>query len=155
MNIKQLQAVVDKLFSKRITYMSLLQELGEHFYPERADFTIRRTHGTEMMGDLMTSYPVLVRRDLGDQIGQMLRPTAKEWFKIVPRGGETPDNEAKKWLEEMSRRMRLAMYAKPALFNKMAKQGDHDYASFGNLVFSCRPNKAGSNLLYQNWDIRS
>jgi hypothetical protein len=154
MNIKQLQAVIDKLFTQRLTYMMLLQEIAEHFYPERADFTVRKTHGTEYAGDLMTSYPVLIRRDLGDQIGQMLRPTAKEWFKMVPKGGEDPSNEDSRWLEEMSKRMRLAMYAKPALFARMTKESDHDFASFGNTIFSCRPNKNVDNLLYRNWHVR-
>lgn len=154
MNIKQLSSVVDDLFSKRMTYLTLLQELAENFYPERADFTIRRTHGTEYAGDLMTSFPVQVRRDLGDQIGQMLRPTAKEWFEMVPKGGEKTGNEDKRWLEEMNKRMRMAMYAKPALFNRATKEADHDYSAFGNAVLSCRLNKNADNLLYRNWHLR-
>ena len=154
MNIKQLRDVVDNLFSKRLTYLTLLQELAENFYPERADFTIRRTHGTEYAGDLMTSYPVLVRRDLGDQIGQMLRPTAKEWFEMVPKGGAPPSNDDARWLEEMNKRMRMAMYAKPALFNRAMKESDHDFAAFGNAVLTCRLNKNADNLLYRNWHLR-
>lgn len=154
MNIKQLQAVVDKLFTGRLNYTMLLQDIAEHFYPERADFTVRRSHGTEYASDMMTSYPVLIRRDLGDQIGQMLRPTAKQWFKMVPKGGEDPNNEDRRWLEEMDKRMRMAMYAKPAQFARMTKETDHDFASFGNAPFSCRPNKLNTNLLYRNWHLR-
>ena len=154
MNIKQLQAVVDRLFSKRLNYTMLLQDISENFYPERADFTVRRSHGAEQTADLMTSYPVLIRRDLGDQIGQMLRPTAKQWFQMVPKGGEAPNNEDKRWLEEMQKRMRQAMYAKPALFARMSKETDHDFATFGNAPFSCRPNRNVDNLLYRNWHLR-
>ena len=154
MDIKQLKEVVDELFSSRLTYISLLQEIAENFYPERADFTIRRTHGNNFAADLMTSYPVLVRRDLGDQIGTMLRPTEKEWFKMRPAGGEKPDNEALRWLEDKDKIMRRAMYARPAQFNRANKEGDQDFSAFGQCVISCRPNRFGDNLLYRNWHLR-
>ena len=154
MNIKQLSSVVDELFTKRLNFVMLLQELGDHFYPERADFTVRRTHGTEYAGDLMTSYPILVRRELGGQIGQMLRPTAKPWFEMVPKGGEKSTNEDRRWLEEMNKRMRMAMYAKPAQFKRMSSEADHDFAAFGQCPFSCRLNKRADNLLYKSWHIR-
>jgi hypothetical protein len=95
-----------------------------------------------------------VRRDLGDQIGQMLRPTAKEWFKIIPKGAEQVGNDEKRWLEEMTGRMRQAMYARPAMFNRATKEADHDFAAFGNCIISCRLNKQADNLLYRNWHIR-
>ena len=154
MNIKYLMEIVEKLFSDRLSFMMLQQEIGEHFYPQRADFTVRRNFSTEYANDLMTSYPVMTRRDLGDQIGQMLRPTATEWFKIVPKGGEKTDNHGLQWLEFASKRMRQAMYAKPAKFNRATKEGDHDYATFGNCVLTCRPNRNVDNLLYKSWHLR-
>ncbi len=154
MNVKQLKEEVDKLFTERLNYVQLLQELSEHFYPQRADFTFRKNIGDEYAGDLNTSYPVIVRRELGDQIGQMLRPTAKEWFNLVPKGGEKAGNEELRWLEEMTRRMRLAMYAKAAMFNRATKESDHDFACFGQAVMTCRINKSFDNLLYRNWHLR-
>ena len=154
MDIKKLKEMVDQLFTDRLPYMILLQEIAEHFYPQRADFTIRRNFSSEYASNLMTSYPVLTRRDLGDQIGQMLRPTSTEWFEMIPKNGERTDNEGKQWLEEMTRRMRLAMYAKPAKFNRATKECDHDYATFGACPFSCRLNRNADNLLYRNWHIR-
>ena len=154
MNIRQLMEMVEDMFSRRLSYMTLLQEISEHFYPQRADFTLRRNFDDDYAADLMTSYPVLIRRDLADQIGQMLRPTATEWFKIIPKGGEETDHEGRVWLEEMTRRMRLAMYAKPAKFNRAMKQADHDFATFGQDIVSCRLNRNNDNLLYRNWHIR-
>ncbi|MGI9571678.1 MAG: portal protein, partial [Desulfobulbia bacterium] len=154
MDIKHLHQTVDSLFSGRLTYMMLLQEIAENFYPERADFTIRRTHGNEFAADLMTSYPILTRRDLGDQIGQMLRPSSTEWFRMSPNGGEKADNVGRRWLEEMSRRQRQAMYARSAHFNRATKEGDHDFAAFGGCVISCRLNKNADNLLFRNYHIR-
>ncbi len=154
MNIKQLVEMVQQMFSDRLTYMSLCQEIAEHFYPERATFTVDKSHGTEFAGDLMTSYPVLVRRELGDQIGQMLRPTAREWFKMRPKGVDVESNESQRWLEEMNTRMRRAMYARPAQFNKATKEADMDFAAFGNPVISCRLNRNADNLLYRSWHLR-
>jgi len=154
MNMKQLKEEIDKLFTDRLTYMMLLQEISEHFYPERADFTIRRTLGTEYASEMMTSYPILVRRELGDQIGQMLRPTGVVWHKMVPKYGEKTDNDGNRWLEEMNNRMRRAMLAKPALFERATKQADQDFAAFGCPVLTCRVNRNADNLLYRNWHIR-
>ena len=154
MNIKQLKEQIDLLFNERLSYMMLLQEISEHFYPERADFTIRRNMGIQYAHDLMTSYPVLVRRELTDQFGQMLRPTEQMWHKMTLKYGEKPDNEGRRWLEWANKRLHRAMYADAALFDRMAPQADADYASFGAAVNSCRINRAADNLLYKNWHIR-
>jgi hypothetical protein len=102
----------------------------------------------------MTSYPIMTRRELGDQIGQMLRPSSVEWFKMKAKGDAKPDNDGLRWMEEMSRRMRLAMYAREAQFNRASKEGDHDYSAFGNCVTSCRLNRTADNLLFRNCHIR-
>ena len=154
MDIKQLREVTDNLFSDRLTYVQLLQEIAENFYPERADFTIRRSHGTEFAGDLMTSYPILTRRDLGDQISTMLRPTEKEWFKMAAGHGEKVDNEGLRWLERASNVQRRAMYSRPTQFTRASKEADHDFAAFGQCVVSVRMNQAADNLLYRNWHLR-
>ena len=154
MDVKQIKELVDRLFTDRLTYMTLLQEIAENFYPERADFTIRRTHGNEFAADLMTSYPILTRRDLGDQIGQMLRPTEKEWFKMAPMGGDKADNEGKRWLEAATNVQRRAMYYRKAMFSKSQKEADHDYSAFGQCVTSARVNRNADNLLFRNWHLR-
>ena len=154
MDIKQLKEVVDNLFTDRLTYVMLLQEIAENFYPERADFTIRRTHGNEFAGDLMTSYPVLTRRDLGDQIGTMLRPTEKEWFKMAPEDKDRLNNDANRWLEKTAAVQRRAMYSRGSMFNRATKEADHDFAAFGQCVVSCRLNRNADGLLYRNWHLR-
>ena len=80
MDIKQLREVADNLFQKKGPLNSLHQEISENFYPERADFTLTRSLGTDFVSNLMTSYPVRCRRDLGNQFSTMLRPTARPWF---------------------------------------------------------------------------
>lgn len=154
MNCKQLKEVADKLFSKRTQYMTLCQELAENFYPQRADFTLRRDAGDEYMENLMTSYPVISRRTLGDQIGVMLRPTDKEWFKIVPEDEDRASHEAKQWLDWATKRQRRAMYNPLTKFERAVKEGDHDFATFGQCVIQITPNRFRNNLLYRSWHLR-
>ena len=137
-----------------MTLMSLWQEQGENFYAERADFTLRRTLGTDFASGMMTSYPLLCRRELGDQIGQMLRPTAKEWAQIDIRDPHTADNESKRMLQWASTVQRRAMYDPVTLFTQATKTGDHDFATFGQCVISIRLNRAGDALLYRCFHLR-
>lgn len=144
----------DQLFGKRENLLNLWQEIAENFYPERADFIVKRSVGDEFAGNLSTSYPLLARRDLGNSIGGMLRPTAKEWFSIRAAREEREDQPAKLWLETMTQRMKRAMYDRAAKFNRATKECDHDWAAFGNGVISVELNRAQTNLLYRNWHLR-
>ncbi len=154
MNAKELWGVAEQLFTKRTSLMMLWQEMAENFYPERADFTYTRTLGTDFAGNLMTSYPIICRRELGDQIGQMLRPTAKQWSHISPIDSSRETNKAKRWLQWSEGVMRRAMYDKKSLFTRAAKEADHDYACFGQSVTSVKLNRNADALLYQTWHLR-
>lgn len=154
MNAKQLRELAEHLFGKRSTLMSLWQEIAENFYVERADFTLRRTIGDDFAGHLSTSYPLLVRRDLGEQIGVMLRPTQKPWFHMVPRDTLIEDNASRRWLEWAEGVQRRAMYDRDAMFTRAAKEADHDYATFGQCVVSVQLNRFREALLYQTWHLK-
>lgn len=154
MNAKDLHELGLSLFSKRGTLLSLWQEQAENFYPERADFTLRRALGTDFAAGLMTSYPLMCRRDLGDQISTMLRPTAKDWFHVALRDPFGADNEAKRFLEWASQTQRRAMYDPVTQFTRATKEGDHDFACFGQTVISVRLNKNNDALLYRCFHLR-
>lgn len=154
MNAKELHELGMSLFSKRSSLMSLWQEQGENFYPERADFTYHRSIGVDFAANLMTSFPLLCRRDLGDQMGAMLRPTAKAWFHNGTMDIRRETNEAKRWLENSDIVMRRAMYDRKTMFVRACKEGDHDWATFGQNVISVRLNKDRDTLLYRNWHLR-
>mgnify|MGYP000535374721 CR=1 FL=1 len=154
MSPKELRGQGDELFGKRSTLMLLEQEIAEHFYPERADFTYQRTLGVDFAGDMMTSYPMMCRRELGDQIGQMLRPTDKEYAHIVPIDKRRQDNESQRWIEWSLGTQRRAMYDRKSQFVDSEKLGDHDFASFGMCVTQVRLSKGLDRLLYLNWHLR-
>lgn len=154
MNVKDLWGQGEELFSKRSTLLSLWQEIADNFYPERADFTYQRTLGTDFASNLMTSYPIMCRRDFSDQIGQMLRPTAKHWFHPSVRDVEREDNEAQRWLQYTGTVMRRAMYDPVTQFTKATKQGDNDFSCFGQAALQVRLNRNADALLYRCHHLR-
>ena len=154
MRAKALRELADHLFRKKRALDSLWQEIGQNFYPERAFFTANRSIGADFASDLLTSYPMLCRRDLGNQFGTMLRPVAKPWFHIGIRHQEKVDTETKQWLQAFEDAQRRAMYDPRAKFTKATKEGDHDFAAFGQCVISTELNLKTNALLYRSWHLR-
>lgn len=148
--VKELLAYGDKLFGKREDLCSLWQELADHFYPERANFTHRRSLGEDFASNLMTSYPLMARRELGNTFSTMLR--ADEWFKLGVSG--EADHEGKAWLEWATGLQRRAMYDRRAQFVRATKEADHDFASFGQAVISIEIQPDRTTLLYRCWHLR-
>jgi hypothetical protein len=152
--VETLRGHGDQLFGKRGSLLSLWQEVAENFYPERADFTTVRNLGDEMASNLMTSYPIIARRDLGNAFSAMLRPSAKDWFRISTNRPDKEDTLSKQWLEWASKLMKRAMYDRVSQFTRATKEADHDFAAFGQAVLSVEINSAGNGLLYRCWHLR-
>jgi len=144
----------DHLFDKRSGLLSLWQTIADNFYPERADFTTARNIGEEFASNLMTSYPIIARRDLGNAIGSMLRPTSKAWFHVRTHNYDQLGTEAKGWLQSAEERMRHAMHDRRSQFARATKEGDHDFATFGQCAIQASMNKEGNGLLYRCWHLR-
>ncbi len=144
----------DNLFSKRGNFLLMLQDIAEQFYPERADFTVTRTLGDTFAEYLSTSYPLLVRRDLGNSFGSMMRPNTIEWFHMRALQEEQEDQPAMRWLEWATGTMRRAMYDRSSLFTRASKEADHDIAAFGQAVKTVELNRSANGLLYRCWHLR-
>lgn len=151
MKLHDLLALSGKLFERQAPFKTLCQTLAEHFHPSRADFTINRAIGDELADNLLDSYPVLMRRDLGDGFAAMLRDGA-EWFEIDVM--DEPDYAGKEWLQTRTHKLQRMFMDPRSGFNRATKQGDHDYATFGNTVLSVEPNKLRNGLLIRNWHLR-
>jgi hypothetical protein len=143
-----------QLFDKRATLLSLWQEIAENFYVERADFTTSRNIGEDMASNLTSSFPLIVRRDLGNAFSSMLRPTAKDWFKLSAKRTDLLDITGKQWLEWITGLMKSAMYDRDSQFTRATKEGDHDFAAFGQACLSVELNRRGNGLLYRCWHLR-
>lgn len=153
MDAKALIQQGDMLFSRRASLMLFWQDAAEQLYPERADFTVLRSLGSNYADNLSTSYPLILRRELGDLFSTMLRPTALNWFHATTDQDE-PDHDAKQWLEAKSKVMRRAMYDPESLFTEATKEGDHDFAAFGNAVITVEMDPYVNKLLYRCWHLR-
>jgi hypothetical protein len=118
------------LFNVRKAITTLWQEISEHFYPQRADFTLTRYIGEEFAEQLFSSYPLIVHRELS--------------------------NAFKEWLEWATKRMKFAMYDRHAHFIRATTEGDADFAAFGQCCLTREINWAAENphLLYRCWHLR-
>lgn len=154
MDAKALISRGDQLFEKRGSLMSLFQEIADNFYVERADFTITRSLGDNFAEHLTTSYPLMVRRDLGNSLGTMMRPTSIDWFHMRAMREEHEDQPAKEWLEWAGGLMKRAMYDRKSQFTRASKEADHDLAAFGQSVKSIELNRNADGLLYRCWHLR-
>ena len=143
-----------ELFNKRVQLLSLWQEIAENFYPERADFTVNRTLGEDFASHLTSSYPVMVRRELGNTIAAMLRPRSVPWFSVSVADEDRISVEARRWLQWATGVQRRAMYDPDALFIRATSEGDQDYATFGQTVISREVDLSRNSLLYRCWHLR-
>lgn len=144
----------NELFDKRATLLSLWQEIASNFYIERADFTLQRVIGTTFAESLMTSYPIMARRQLGDAFSAMLRPTQKAWFKVTISREDKLDDAGRRWLAYATEVQRRAMYGRATNFHRATKEADHDFAAFGQAVISTEMNRKRDDLLFRNWHLR-
>lgn len=142
----------DRLFGKRENLLSFWQELAENFNPVAADYTSMRSLGEDYASDLMTSYPLLIFRDLTDTFSSMLRPSDKEWATMYVAGLE--DHEGKAWLQWATKVQRRAMYDRRAQFVVAAKDGDRNFGLTGQAVLSVEMMPDRKSLLYRSWHLR-
>ena len=141
-------------FGRRAPMIQLWQEIALHFYPERADFTGNTLTGKDYASNLTTSYPLLVRRELGNAIAAMLRPRTQEWFKISIDEPERLDRAGQAWLERATAIQRRDMYARSSQFVRATKEGDHDFATFGQAPIQISRDWRTGSLVYQTWHLR-
>lgn len=149
-DIGQIIGLCESMFSAQYPMRSLWQTLSDHFYPERADFTITRNIGAELSDQLVDSYPILLRRDLGNSLSSLLRQG--DWFEVGIKGD--PDYQGKAWLEYATKRQYQFMRDRKSNFVRATKEGDHDYCTFGQTVISVEMNRNRDGLLYRCWHLR-
>ncbi|MGW5759865.1 portal protein, partial [Bacillus velezensis] len=157
--VRDLMGQGDALFGRRSGLMSAWQEIAENFHPLRSDFTRHDpygyTEGREWMDGLMTGSPVLAHRELSDQFAAMLRPKGKDWFGMTVEDERVAeDSTVKAWFQAKAATMRKIMYDTQAGFTRATKEGDGDFAAFGQTVLSVELNAAANGLLFRCWHLR-
>lgn len=134
---KELIDLGDRLFTAKLPFDTLCQEIALHVYPQRADFITDNVLGEEFADHLADSYPALVCRDLSDSISAMLRPKNKQWFKPTTLDeARDSDTANAQFLEYLGRTIKTGLYDARSQFIRATKEGDRDYAPFGQCVLS-------------------
>lgn len=145
----------DRLFQTRIPLMQLWQELAMNFYPERADFTRIPRLGEEYASHLVSSAPVIARRDLAAQIQAMLRPRGKSWFGLAPEDDAyLEDGAVLEFAEALAKRQQHFMFDPRAQLNRATKQTDNDFITFGQGILTAELDYEYHTILYRNWHLR-
>lgn len=147
---KELVSIGDKLFSKKQQWDSLNQEVAEHIFPMRADFTQTFSLGDDFSSNLMDSYPVQARETLGNTIGALLRQG--EWFAVKTGLDEIDEDPANaRWLEYATNHFRRLVYDRRANFVRSTNEADHDWVAFGNPVLSVEESPDRTHFLFRTW----
>lgn len=125
------------------------ERVGEIFYPERMDFHSQESDGRERYGHLFDSEPVLLRRELGDGIGGMLRPRAGEWFFPRAKGSAAEDPQAQAWLDDATEKFRDRVYRPAARFEVAMRDADHDFVTFGTSILVSTLNRRRDGFFFR------
>lgn len=153
-HVDDLINVGSRLHSDRATLLSLWQEIADNFYPERADFTITRYLGEEFADHLFSSYPLIARRELGNSFATMLRPKDKVWAHMTVEDPDSLSHAGRVWLERSTKIQRKVMYDRQSHFVRATKEGDQDFAAFGQCVIHRETDWARPGLLYRSYHLR-
>jgi len=149
---KDLLDMSNRLFSKKAQVDNLNQEIAEYFFPERATFTSEIPVG-ELFGDHLTDfYPVLVRRELADQLGALTRPHGTSWFSASVNDVKAQDDRAaKEFLQFMTDVNRNVLYSRKSNYRRAAKGVENDYSAFGMGHMHVAYSKDRSRLMFKTY----
>jgi len=137
------------LFAKRRPHLEMCQQIAEHMYPARADFTSEVQLGDDFAGTVYDSFPINARETLGNFI-QVLRE--REWFQ-VRTGNEERDEKVgnAKALDLATKALRHIIKQPSFRWEPTTKEADMDWVAFGAPVISVEENKARDGLVSRAW----
>ncbi len=143
----------DKAFARFSNALNLWQAIAEIFYPERANFTSQMTPGEEVYLNIFDGEPIILRRDLANQLGAMLR--RGEWFRCKAYPDALNQSDAvKKWSESATETQRNVIYAPRTNFSAAFQESDNDYVAFGTSVLQHSYNTRKTGLLFTCLHLR-
>lgn len=139
----------DQLFETQQMHCQFWQRQCEIFYPERADFTSQTSEAAERYDGIFTGIPQLMRRDMANNLGAMLRPRGEDWMKAVARPARLMKLEdVKLWCESATENQRNIIYAPGANFARAMNESDNDYVAIGNSIVALTDNHNRTGLLF-------
>lgn len=152
--VDTMQRRADHIKGKRMALMPFWQEMAEQFSPLRAQFTRQFYLSEQFMDVQLTSYPLIVARELKNTFSAMLRPRDQDWFQMTIDREDKLDRQGRAWLEWATKVQRKAMYDKNSMFTRATKEVDGDFAIFGNGVLTRETDKKEQRMLYRGWHLK-
>ena len=129
---EQYIARLEKLEGDRRNWDDHWQEIAEVVFPRRADFNKEVTRGERKNTKIVDSTAVIANELLGAGLHGMLTNPASKWFKLRMTDSQMmEDDEVKKWLEEVERRMYIALNNPRAQFSSHIHELYLDMTAFG------------------------
>jgi hypothetical protein len=144
------------LYDKRKPLDSLLQDVAWQFAPDLAEFQSPLELGEDWGADRMDGTPEMLSRELSNQLGVMLRPIGKQWFRSSTGVEDLDrDEEVARFNDYVSTTMRREMYRAKTGFVQATKQCDRFYTNFGMGVMSIEESPTDrDHLFYRNHHIK-
>jgi hypothetical protein len=152
--IDTIQRRADYLRGNRMAITPFWQEMAEQFHPLRAQFTRQFYLSEQFMDIQLTSYPLIVSRELRNTFSSMLRPRDQDWFAMTIEREDRLDRQGRAWLEWATKVQRRAMYDRKAQFTRATKEADGDFAVFGNAILTREIDLDAQTLLYRSWHLK-
>lgn len=145
----------ERLFSNKSGLDSFLDAIALEFYPERAYIinNYNRTDGAFFANNLTTSFPILIRRTLGE-VFSSTRPKHEPWFEMITRDYDKLNNASRKWLDDATKTQRNFIYDNKSGFVRATTEADQDFATFGQSVIGLEVDWRTKNLVHRCWRLR-
>tara|TARA_R110000803_G_scaffold52732_2_gene108473 strand:- start:13119 stop:14723 length:1605 start_codon:yes stop_codon:yes gene_type:complete len=135
MKPQQYVARLETLEGDRRNWDDHWQEIAEVVFPRRADFTQDVTKGERKTVRVVDSTAVLANELLGAGLHGMLTNPSSKWFKLRLSSLELmEDEEVRAWLEEVERRIYIALNSPRANFSSHIHELYLDMTAFGTGV---------------------
>lgn len=139
------------LKKNRFQWENYWQELAEILHPIRADITLTQTPGADRHSIIYDGAPMRARRGLATAIDGLLKPKTSIWFHVRAQDEDlNEDEEVRRWLSFVERRMWNAIYAKASRFIQRSGEVDNDLVTFGIGVLFVGENQFLNNLIFKS-----
>ena len=133
----ELISLGEKLYTDQKQLDSLCQEIAWQFAPDLASFTTKLILGQDFAIDRMDSFPEQMSRELANQLGAMLRPNDRPWYRVTTLNSEIDaDEDNARYLEYVGRTMHQGIYDPRSKFVRATKMADRFFVNFGQAVIS-------------------
>jgi hypothetical protein len=154
---KEILDLGNTLFKKKEGLDSLNQEIACEFCPDLATFTGDEPDPHKSaVGDMMDSTPVMISREVCNQVAAQLRPQDQFWFKSTTLDDYQDADEANaQGLEYLTRTTWRGIYNPKSQMIAATKEADRFYVNFGQAVLSV--NEAPGtrdHLFFKNFHIK-